>query len=124
MDRLIFTDCSRWLPNFDGFVVDAGTILFCHLFPVTILFPSNEEDVDEETEFPASSQMSMFQELTGKHPGGVFPEDSETILSPFVQQEESNLSYQSRLDSDISPCYDLLHETSMAEFRQENKDNA
>jgi hypothetical protein len=90
---------------------------------VTILSPLNEEDVDDKTEFPASSQMSMFQELIGKHPGRVFGEDSEAILSPFVQQEKSNLSYQSRVDSDISPCYDLLHETSMAEFRQETKDN-
>jgi hypothetical protein len=49
--------------------------------------------------------MSLFQELTGKHPGGVFPEDSETILSLFAQQEESTLPSQRRLDSDTSPCY-------------------
>jgi hypothetical protein len=67
--------------------------------------------------------MSLFQELTGKDPGGVFPEDSETILSLFAQREEYNLPYQSRLDSDPSPCCDFLHETPMAELRQENKDN-
>jgi hypothetical protein len=67
--------------------------------------------------------MSLFQELTGKHPGEVFPEDSETILSPFPQPEEYSLPYQSRLDSDASRCYDLLQGTSMVEFRQENKYN-
>jgi hypothetical protein len=36
-------------------------------------------------EFSVFSQMSVFQELTGKHLGAVFPEDSETILSGFGQ---------------------------------------
>jgi hypothetical protein len=48
----------------------------------------------------------MFQELAEIHPGGVSPDDSETILSAFAQQEECNLSDQGRLDSDPNPCGD------------------
>jgi hypothetical protein len=60
----------------------------------------------------------MSAELTEKHPGAVFPEDSETILWPFAQREEYNLLYQSRLDPDTKHCDDLLHGPSMAEFCQ------
>jgi hypothetical protein len=44
-------------------------------------FPSNPQEVHEVAEFPVSSQMSKFAELTKKHPVEVFSEDSETILS-------------------------------------------
>jgi hypothetical protein len=53
----------------------------------------------------------------------MFAEDSETILSRFARQEAFNMFYQSRLDSDTSPCYDLLQEISMEELGQENKCN-
>jgi hypothetical protein len=46
--------------------------------------------------------MSMFAELTEKHPGGAFPEDSETIFQLFRQREQHNLLYQSRFDADAS----------------------
>jgi hypothetical protein len=58
---------------------------------VASLFPSNEEDVDEETEFPASFQMSMFQELAGKHPPGCLLK----ILKP---------SFRDLLDKRLSIC--------------------
>jgi hypothetical protein len=73
---------------------------------VIILFPSNEEEIDEGTEFSVSPQMSMFAKLTETHPGEVFPEDPETILSRFAQREGHNLLSQSQLDPDTRDCDD------------------
>jgi hypothetical protein len=65
--------------------------------------------------------MSMPAQLTEKHPGGAFPDDSKTLLWLNSQREECNLLYQSRLAPDSPDCNDLLHTISMVQFRQEKQ---
>jgi hypothetical protein len=60
----------------------------------------------------------MSAKLSEKHPGAVFPEDSETIRWTFSRREEHNLPYQSRLNLDTRHCDDVLPGASVVELPQ------
>jgi hypothetical protein len=58
------------MPSFDPSLILANDLaLMLGRFPGDDPISFSEEEVDEVTELPVSSETSMFAELTEKHPG-------------------------------------------------------